>query len=749
MSSRACISTILAVTAAICGCERSASNHGTTAAPDRPNVLLITLDTTRADRLGCYGHTPARTPALDALADTGVRFAEAFCQVPLTLPSHAALLTGTNPPSNGIRINAGGVLSKELLTLAEVFQQRGYRTGAFIGAWVLDSTFGLDRGFDLYDDQIGGNDDLSNAITERRGDEVCDAALTWLEQQSPRPFFAWVHFFDPHHPYDPPEGYRAGFAHPYDGEIAFMDAQVARLVRWLDEHQLRAQTLIVAVGDHGEAFDEHDETQHGLFVYDTTLRVPLIFSCPTRLPGGRVVTGGVRLIDVMPTVMEWMGWSRPADIDGESRVEALRTGVADFVPVYAETEYPRLAFGWSPLRCVITAEWKYIAAPRPELYDRAADPRELQNVIAEHPAAARELQDELDQLLTDARQRLATAVALDERMLERLSSLGYVGGAAPGDDETAAPRHDPKDMVAVYRGFMKAKGAAQLQRHGEVVALLEPLVRQSPESDTLRAALGEAYLALERFAEARAEYEASLRTLSWDPRNWCGLGDVCRAQHQTEGAIAAYRRALEESPDYGQAHSRLGLVFAQQNDFQQAEAHFRRYVELSPRSPNALANLANVLMPLGRSRDAVELLRQALQIDPQYGPAHRALWRALKHSGQRAAALTAVRAALKILPEDRALMGELAWLLATSPEAGLRNGPEALRWAERIAGPQPTDARALDILAAAHAENGDFLRAVELARQALDLATGQRQTTLRQAIVARLRLYEAQRPHHE
>lgn len=738
------------VAVAAWGCGRSPRQKDDAPLAQRRNVLLITLDTTRADRLGCYGYATAQTPGLDNLAAGGVRFNQAFCQVPLTLPSHVSLLTGTYPACNGIRINAGGSLGAELPTLAECFQSRGYHTAAFIGAWVLDSAFGLDRGFDHYDDRLGGDLDASRGVTERRADAVCNDALAWLKERVEVPFFAWVHFFDPHHPYEPPDDYRERFADPYDGEIAFVDAQVRRLLDFLEAEGLRQRTLIVAVGDHGESFNEHDEPQHGLLLYNTTVQVPMIFCLPAGLPAGRVVSAGVRLIDVMPTVLELMGWGCPAVMEGQSLVSSWETLEASFLPAYSETEYPRLGFGWASLRSLATQRWKYIHGPNPELYERPTDPQELENVIQQYPAVAEDLSARLVQMMSRMTPRRPEAVALDSEALDKLASLGYVGGgAALQQSGSEGSARDPKEMIPVFRALMRAKALAQKGRHKEVVALLEPLVRQNSQSAELRGTLAEAYLCLGHFQDARREYEASVRFLANDPGRWCGLGDAFRARGETDAAVGCYRRALDVSPDYGQAHSRLGLVYAEQGDFQRACECFQRCVALSPRSSNALSNLANVLLPLGRPREAVELLNRALTYEPRYKPAHHAFWRALLLAGHPQEAIKALRAARRLLPDDLAVVRDLAWLLATSPLAELRNGEEALRLAQQYCRADPASPQGLDLLAAAYAEAGDFPRAVESARQAVNLATRQMQTTLGREIEARLELYEFGRPYRQ
>jgi arylsulfatase A-like enzyme len=295
---------MLAMILVASGCGGSTGRGGGT-----PNVLLITLDTTRLDRLGCYGHTGGTSTAIDGLANAGIRFEQAYAQVPLTLPSHASMLTGTYPGVNGLHVNGSSSLGASLPTLAESFSVNGYRTGAFVSSFVLHRVFGLARGFDHYDDDLAGSGGSSAFEIERPADEVTGVALDWLGASQDQPFFAWVHYYDAHVPYRPPQEFRSRFDDAYDGEIAFMDSQIGRLIAWLEQQDLRDDTLIVVAADHGESFDEHGEPQHGLFVYDTTVRVPLILSWPARLAAGVTVEQPVRLVDLFPTVLELMGWN--------------------------------------------------------------------------------------------------------------------------------------------------------------------------------------------------------------------------------------------------------------------------------------------------------------------------------------------------------------------------------------------------------------------------------------------------------
>ena len=714
--------------------------------PTGPSVLLVTLDTTRADHLGCYGSAAARTPALDALAASGVRFEQAFSQVPLTLPSHVSLMTGTYPPTNGVRINGATVLGDDLPTLAGAFQSHGYRTAAFVSAWVLNSAFGLNRGFDHYDDQVAGEDATSALYQERRGDATCDAALAWLAEQAQAPFFVWVHLFDPHSPYDPPSPYKEELSDPYDGEIAFADSQVARLVQWLDANQWRERTLIVVAADHGEAFHEHGEIEHGLFLYNPTMHVPLIFSLPGRLPTGKVVTTGVRLIDVVPTVLDVMGWPTFSSAQGQSLRPAMETDTVTFQPAYAETEYPRIGFGWAALRSYTTAEWKYIEAPRPELYARVTDPNEATNVAQENPEVAARLKSELDALLTGMEKRRAEQAKLDEKGLRALESLGYVGGSTPEEEEadaSAQPRHDPKDMVDVFRGLSRAQWLLHQRRYAEVVQTLEPLVVESPESDELHRVLGEAYLKLGRYADAEREYRASLRTVPDNPQKLTFLGDALLGQNKVDEAVSYYQRAIAVSADYGPPYNRLGAICVQRQQLPQACENFRRYLELNPKSPTALTNLAGVLPRVGQPDEGLKLVREALELDPSFIPAHRLLWQLLAAAGRSEEAIAALRTACQLLPEDDSLKCQLAVLLATNPRASATTLQQAIDLAKGCCERQPNNPERFDALGIVYAGAHDFPRAIDAARRAYALAQTQRRTDLAAQIGARLQAYQA------
>ncbi len=700
------------------------------------NVLLITLDTTRADRLGCYGYEAARTPTLDGLAARGVRFAHAFTHVPLTLPAHSTLLSGLYPPTTGVRINGTHRVSDQVRLLSEAFKDQGYRTGAFVAAWVLNSAFGLSQGFDRYDDEVGGGQATWGHDAERPADEVSTAALKWLEQDRTQPFFAWVHFFDPHHPYEPPKPF-AATGLPYDGEIAFMDSQIKRILDWIEGAGLTQRTVVVVAGDHGESMGEHDEPEHGLLIYDTTMHVPLIVAAPGHFPAGTVHEPTVRLVDVVPTVLDVMGWDDWAGLAGKSLLPVISAQSATGLPVYTETLYPRMSFGWAGLRALYSDRWKYIDGPVPELYDRLADPNESTNVYAAHRDVAIRMKAELASAVGHMAHGAVEQVSLDSAAMQKLSALGYVNASRGTVDDGLAK--NPIDMLHVFRGLMRARSLNQAGQYEETVAVVEPLLQESPESDMLWAVVGEAYLETGRIVEAQQAFETSLRSQPNDPVSLCGLGDALAAQGKHQDAVLCYQGALAEAPQYGQAHSRLGLLYARQQDWPSAERHYRQDVALRPRSPNALSNLANVLLASGQAEEAARTLARALSIDPQYGPAHENYWRALLWSGQGAAAVAALAGARPVSQRPDDLDREMAWILATTSDPELRDGTRAVQLAEACCS-SVDSAIALDVRAAAYAAAGNYNKARELARRARALAGT---PTLKSRIAERLALYEA------
>jgi arylsulfatase A-like enzyme len=410
-------------------------------------VVVITLDTTRADRLPAYGLMGVAMPHLDRLAREGVVFERASSVGPLTLPAHCSLFTGLFPPRHGVRDNSSPPLAPEHTTLADILQAQGFETAAFVGSTVLDADRGLAQGFDFYSGvaRDGAPADRWTGMTgQRRADDVMMDAIRWLDGIGGWRFFLWTHLYDPHRPYDPPEPFRSRYTDPYVGEIAFADSQIGRLLETLERRRLLDRTIIVVAGDHGESLGEHGERDHGTFIYESVLRVPLIVRTPANAP--RRIRAAVRLVDVMPTVLDMLDLPH-ATVDGVSLTNLMsgRRRHLD-LDVYAESLYPQ-RFGWSPLRAVRSGRFKLIDAPRPELYDLDRDPFEERNVYHERPALAKAMTARVNVLAIGRGQTINSAPSIAPELQARLAALGYVGSGAVGERQRLAALPDPKDCV--------------------------------------------------------------------------------------------------------------------------------------------------------------------------------------------------------------------------------------------------------------------------------------------------------------
>jgi arylsulfatase A-like enzyme len=424
--------------------------------PPPLGVLIVTLDTTRADYLSAYGSGRVWTPSLDRLAADGVVFEQATTVAPLTLPAHCSLFTGLLPPRHGIRDNASGSLAAHHQTLAEVLQRRGFETAAFVGSAVLSADRGLEAGFEVYHDGISKGGPAVGRGLQRPADHVVDEALGWLEVRNDRPFFLWVHLYDPHAPYEPPEPFRTAYADPYAGEIAFADAQIGRLLGVLERRRLLDRTAVVVAGDHGESLNDHGENGHGIFIYQSVIRVPLIVRVAGVPP--RRVPEVTRLVDIMPTVLDLVA-APTVPSDGVSLVAAM-TGAGRTLDLeaYSESLYPE-QFGWSPLRSLRYGHFKLIEAPRPELYDLQADPAEQHNIHDERPAAAAMMSRRLSVMTRQLASPHETRdpVGPPPESVERVAALGYVGAARTSPNRAGQPLPDPKDHIGEYNRLVRRR----------------------------------------------------------------------------------------------------------------------------------------------------------------------------------------------------------------------------------------------------------------------------------------------------
>ena len=559
------------------------------------NVLLITLDTTRADRLGCYGYPLAKTPVLDRLAAQGVVFERAYAPVPLTLPSHASMLTGLYPPEHGLHNNGQAALPVGLPTLATELKAGGYDTGAFVAAFVLDHKFGLQRGFETYDDNLSRSDpSLHGHHQYRDGSFVIDAALSWLRprSQSRKPFFCWVHLFDPHFPYLAHEN-RFGdqFAdQPYDAELAYVDEQLERLISALEESGAMDNTVIVVVGDHGESLGEHGELSHSMTVYDATLRVPLLVVSPKEGRKGHRVAEPVSLVDLAPTLLDQLGQKPIANASGRSLRSALRGETLPSLPCYAETDEPYHAAHWSPLRALITSKWKYIRSPRPELYDLIADPPELRNLATEMPEQVQELEEELAAWEERMNERLADNVALTEQERRALSGLGYASFRDTiGEDEQ--PLRDVKDMLPYYHKLNDATAMIDAGHYDLAEPVLREVLAADDEYFAAHGELGRCLLRQNRLPEA---VQSLRRAMELDPGAegvQSMLGATLFIQGDYPAAVEALELAIRLNFDVYQNHFNLGMTMEKLGRTDEAIKHYQDCLEVAPNVVNARQRL--------------------------------------------------------------------------------------------------------------------------------------------------------------
>lgn len=594
-----------------------------------PSVILISIDTLRADHLGCYGYRAIRTPQIDALVQGGTLFSQVNAQVPLTLPSHVSLLTSTYPFANGIEDN-GEQLGPNAVTLATVLKSRGYRTAAFVGGFVLDRRFGLSQGFDVYDSPF----DVSSTRVrdpgeiKRLGGEVVRAATEWIGKNSSGPFFVFLHLYDLHTPYKLPPSFLARFGRSgYDAELAYVDEVLGGFLRFLDQQGLREKTLLVFTSDHGEGLGEHAEGTHGYFIYQSTLWVPLIIRWPSRAgPFPAQFIHPTSLLNVAPTILQFLKISPPSQFQGRSLLGLLQ-GKSTREPeqVYSESLYGRRHFAVAALHSLRLDRYKYIDAPKPELYDLLQDPRETRNLFATQKGLALSLREKL----FSVRSRFGTANAralpvLSPEVLARLSSLGYVA-VSTARSETFESGPDPKDRIAAFNRYSQALTLASKGSLRESRTVFEQLLAESARVIDVRISYGLTLQELGQHAEAAEEFR---RVLKEDPLNVLAhfdLGVSDLALHRTDDAVKELEATLAIAPYYTHADELLAKVFLEKQDYPRARSHFEHQLTFDPDNFAAHYSLGALAVQERRWDDALLHLRAAVRADPQSAEAHNVL----------------------------------------------------------------------------------------------------------------------------
>jgi choline-sulfatase len=592
--------------------------------PQDLNLLVITLDTTRADRLGAYGWPQSPTPTLDRIAQEGVLFEHAAAPAPLTLPAHSSLFTGSYPPRHGVRDNGGFFLDERATTLAERLKAAGLKTGAFVGAYVLDRTWGIAQGFETFFDNfdLSKFDTPSLAEVERPANEVADRALAWLDTVKGTRFFGWVHFYDAHSPYSPPEPYKTRFAGtPYLGELAFVDSQVARLRAFLEAEQLLDRTVVVVIGDHGESLGEHGESTHGFFVYESVLHVPLMILAPYDAMRGRRVGDVVRSVDVLPTVLELFGLPLTDKVDGQSVVPMMTGAVREMgLAAYAEAIYPRYHYGWSDLRSLTSGRYKYIAAPRPELYDLAQDPREERNLYEDRRPLGDRMAAVLDAADPHRQDEVKPAAPIDADARARLAALGYVGTFAAAPASSSSRLADPKDKIELFNLMITARERLHDEHDSEggLKALREVVAKDDAVIDA-----------------------------------WLLMGNEHSRRREFPLALECYRRALTLKPDYDLAVFNMANVYRTLGRDNDALAEYRKLATRDPRNAQAHQRIAQVLVDQGHLDEAQQSLNRALEIQPAMAAARNTLGALRLKQGDVDAGDREIRAALVDNPQLR------------------------------------------------------------------------------------------------
>ncbi len=686
------------------------------------NLLLITMDTTRADHLRAYGHQGVNTPTIDALAQRGVLFSKAITPVPATLPAHSSIHTGQYPFHHGVRANGTFRLEEKAQTLAETLRSAGYQTGAAVSAFVLDGRFGLPQGFDDYNDDLTkGVKHSPHMFRERPAEFTNEVAFEWLDAHGREgKFFYWVHYFDPHAAYLPPEPFRSRYRHDlYSGEIAYTDAQIGKLLEKLEMLGLSGRTLVVLTADHGEGLGEHGEMTHALLVYDTTLHVPMIYSAPPPFPQGKVAMTQASLVDVMPTVLDLLGVAAPEDLDGTS----LREAAAGPRSLYLENLSTQILHGWAPLLGVRRDDYKFIQAPVPELYDLERDPKELVNQYEQLPVLAAELQAKLREFVGDdpymgvaAQQNLP----MDAETEALLASLGYVFTAK--DETPAAPDSyhlNPKDMVVHWEKIQLAVHQHLKGEVAESIRALEEALDEVPEDRWARQVLASAY---QTYGEYEKAYEllASIEVRQPDDAaTLSAVGALLLMLNRVDEAEVKLRRALELDPKSGSARLGLARIAVRQRDEDTALALMNETIEVDPGTSGPAAYHAIGRLQLRRRE--LELARKAFQaalkIDRMNGSAYDGLASVLIEEGKPKEAIPFLYASLRFRPAQPQTLTTLAQVLRDSGDL-----ERAIKLCKKALVMSPKLATAYNTLGRIYRKQGDDDKAIEMYQQAMDYA---------------------------
>jgi arylsulfatase A-like enzyme/Flp pilus assembly protein TadD len=693
-------------------------SDSTVAAKDIRNVLLISIDTCRADYLGCYGYQGKTTPNIDAIADEAVLFENVISPIPLTLPAHSSMLTGTIPPYHRVHDNLNDALDESNVTLAEVLKDNGFTTGAIISAMVMDSRFGVSQGFDTYNDEFENEIKTTN-IKERRGDETSRFAVEWLDENKHENFFMFLHYYDPHHLYEPPEPFASEFQDDlYAGEIAYTDHCIGLVLDKLRKLGLYDSTLIIITGDHGEMLKEHGEPTHGYFIYQSAIKVPLIFKMPPSTKPKRI-KDAVGLIDIMPTICSLLGveiLSKVHGIDLSAYIKGNQTQVQNR-PIFCES-LVATKYHANSLLGVVTDRWKYIQTTRSELYDIIKDPQESDNLVLSQPQQARILQDHLQQILEQSVRTndLGSKPRFDEQTIEELKSLGYVGGSVNEDFTFDQAKDDPKDLLDFHNDVGKVQALIFNEKYDRAKSLCEKLIAQRPQVCELHYNMARIAMKQEDFDSAIPYLQHVIKLKADLAPAHKDLADVLKSLGRLDESVLHYLEAIKIKSDYADAHFNLARMYYELAKSDLAVEHFRQTLQINPDFIKARINLANTLLELRRIEPA---LKECYRI-------------------------------LEAKPDRTHFLNIIAWIRATSESEELRDPEEAVQLATKACEvTNYENVEILNTLAAAFASADRFDDAVQITEKAIKLALSNVNKELAEKTQKRLQLYKLNRPYYD
>lgn len=688
------------------------------------NVILISIDTLRADRVSSFGSPHVETPHIDRLASEGVRFTSAASTVPFTLPAHSSIMTGTYPPFHGVRENVGYFLDDSLPTIAGQLSEGGWTTGGFVSAFVLDSRWGIGRGFDKYLDDFDPEDTGKGnlASVQREGSETIAAAVEWLDSHPREPFFLWLHLYDPHDPYTPPEPFKSRYQHPYDAEVAYTDSLIGEFRHSLEERSLLETSLLILTSDHGEGLGQHQEGFHGFFIYDSTVRVPLIVRAPFGGLGGRVVDDAVSHVDLLPTILEAVGQPIPEQTQGASLLPLMLDLVPEGSPerkVYTESLYPLLHYGWAPLRSLRSGEFKFIDAPRPELFDLSQDSDESHNALLDQRQVSRELKDALE-AMTDTIETggvASRATDLDEETMRQLEALGYVAGRGGVDsDETAdRDRADPKDRIRLHQMVMAAQSDFGSRELDKAEAKLRQVLKTDDSLLDAHQMLGTISLQRQELESAVQHFQNALAQKADHTPAILGLADAYLRLDREEEALIGFERVLELSSTDSNAALGAADILVGQGRSDEAKQILETALDQKQPAPILFSRLGELIVDDGETDRAARLFRQALEGNDELAPAHFNLAVILEEEGGAQEAMIHYQRTIDLTPSNYQALFNLGRLYGLQGEPGRQQ-----ELYEEAIEANPDFYRGYYYLAKLIMERGgDLQRAESLARTAL------------------------------